>query len=75
MTTPFEDALLALNIAVDALHESATAAPGAEKAASDALVQIGHLGFDVRPSGERAAKSAKWVRRSSAKSVQRTLFS
>jgi hypothetical protein len=60
--SPFQQALLAVEIAVDALHESGTAS------ARDALDQIGQLGFDTRPSEERKVKPEK----SRAASVRRT---
>jgi hypothetical protein len=63
----WQEALLAIEIAVDALHEADT------ETSRDALEQIKHLGFDTRRSGERkAAKPRKeWTRK---KSIQPTLF-
>jgi hypothetical protein len=48
--TPYQEALLAIEIAVAALHDSKT------PSASDALEQIGHLGFDTRLKEEPKEK-------------------
>ena len=48
--TPFQSALLAIEIAVDALAESGT------ESAREALDQIGCLGFDIRPTEARKAR-------------------
>lgn len=50
---PFQQALLAIEIAVDALREADT------EQASDALAQIAHLGFDTRPTEERGPSDGK----------------
>jgi len=55
--TPFQQALLAIEIAVDALHDSGT------EAARAALEQIGSLGFDTRPGEERKLAPEKHWRR------------
>lgn len=63
--SPFQTALLAIEVAVDALHESGT------ESARDALDQIAHLGFDTRTTEERQKKpEVRRVRRA----VQKGLF-
>jgi hypothetical protein len=64
--TPFQEALLAIEIAVDALHESRT------ESARDALEQIRHLGFDTRPGDERKKQPEK--PRAIRRSIQPSLF-
>lgn len=58
MTSPFQDALLAIEICVDALHKADT------PEAREALEQLAHLGFDTRPTKQREAlKAVKRLRR------------
>lgn len=65
--SPFQSALLAIEISIDALHEANT------ESARDALAQIGHLGFDTRSSEDR--KPQKHEKRVIARrSSQPTLF-
>lgn len=65
--TPFQEALLAIEIAVDALNAAGT------DQAHDALDQIKQLGFDTRSQEERNRKAAKpWTAR---RAVQQKLFS
>lgn len=52
MTSPFSEALLAIEICVDALHKADT------PEAREALEQVAHLGFDTRSTGQREALSA-----------------
>jgi hypothetical protein len=74
--TPFAQALLAIEIAVNALHETAARAPGTRPAVQDTLHQIAHLGFDVRPSEERKTGPAgKWRAAAERKKTQQRLFS
>jgi hypothetical protein len=72
--TPFQEALLALEIAVDALHATAKASPEAEYAAQEAFDQIRHLGFDVRHSAERKGKPARTWAEAAKKPTQGKLF-
>jgi len=72
--TPFSQALLAIEIAVDALHEIARASPGTDPIVSDALDQLRHLGFDTRPTTERQHKPDKRHATVNRKPVQQTLF-
>lgn len=53
VVSPFQQALLAIEVLVDALHATARASPEAEFVAQDALDQIRHLGFDTRRTSER----------------------
>ena len=71
MTTPFQEALLAIQIAVDALHV-ARQWPDAAHTADDALAEIRQLGFETRPSGE--AKPRGTFSERAKKPVQRRLF-
>lgn len=71
--SPFQQSLLAIEIAVDALRDADT------EQARDALAQIEHLGFDTRPSSERYVKSSPptgWAKTvgSAPRSTQPTLF-
>jgi hypothetical protein len=66
--TSFQQALLAIEIAVDALHESRT------DSARDALDQIGKLGFDTRPTDERKSSPAKPLAARVRKTKQPSLF-
>jgi len=66
--SPFQEALLAIEIAVDALAEADT------ETSRDALEQIKHLGFDTRTSEERKPAGDKPKPFARRKSVQRTLF-
>ncbi|HEY2787042.1 MAG TPA: hypothetical protein VGJ05_18925 [Fimbriiglobus sp.] len=73
--TPFEQALLAIEITVDALHTTAKESPEAAHAVKEALDQIAYLGFDVRPTGDRAVKPAKsWAQGTRKKLRQQSLF-
>lgn len=59
MTTPFQDALLAIEIAVGALHGLRHESREANAAVEDAFAQIKHLGFDVEgPAKEPAIRHA-----------------
>ena len=64
--TPFQEALLAIEIAVDALNKEGT------ESARDALEQIRHLGFDTRPGEERKKQPEK--PRAIRRSIQPSLF-
>jgi hypothetical protein len=66
--TPFQQALLAIEIAGDALHELGT------DSGRDALEQIGQLGFDTRPSEERKLAPEKPLAASVRRTKQPTLF-
>jgi hypothetical protein len=70
--TSFTDALLALQIAVDALHATSKASPEAEYAAHEAFDQIMYLGLDTRHSEE--GKPGKTFAGLARKPVQRNLF-
>jgi hypothetical protein len=65
--TPLQEALLAIEIAVDALHDS-----GAESA-RDALEQIGNLGFDTRPEERKLAPERPLAARA-RRTIQPSLF-
>ena len=51
--TPLQEALLAIDVLVDALHATSTASPEAEFAAQEAFAAVRHLGFDARHTAER----------------------
>jgi hypothetical protein len=72
--TPFQQALLAIDIAVDALHEIAKASPGADPIVCDAFDQLRHLGFDTRPTTERHPTPERHPAAAKRKPVQHTLF-
>jgi len=67
--TPFQQALLAIEIAVDALHESGM------DSGRDALEQIDQLGFDIRPSEERKLAPEKPLAARARRTSQPSLFS
>lgn len=66
--TPFQQALLAIEIAVDALQESAS------ESAREALEQIQHLGFDTRRSEERKSQPEQTCVAGTVKPTQKSLF-
>lgn len=74
--TPFQEALLALEIAVDALHATAQASPEAEATAHEAFDALRHHGFDTRHSAERKQSPSRWADRAepTLPSRQRGLF-
>jgi hypothetical protein len=72
--TPFQQALLAVEIAVDALHDVARESPMAERTARDALAQIAYFGFDIRSSDDRRAEQAKPHAPAPRRLVQQSLF-
>jgi len=59
-------ALLAIETAVDAIHESGT------ELSRNALDQIGHLGFDTRPTEERKPKTSAKPKEPWASKTRRT---
>jgi len=73
--TPFQQALLAIEIAVDALHATAKESPESSHAAREAFDQIAHLGFDVRPTADRTKAPVKsWSQSTRKKQKQQSLF-
>lgn len=57
--TPFQEAVLAIDILVDAMHATAKAAPEAEFAAAEAFAQVRHLGFDTRHTAQRRIRHGR----------------
>lgn len=74
--TPFQEALLAIQIAVDSLHTIAKGSPEARREVDDALAQINHLGFDTAKSKEPEPerKPERTFTEKVRKPTQRTLF-
>jgi hypothetical protein len=76
MTSPFQQALLALEIAVDALHGLSKESREAKATVDDAFAQIQHLGFDTRPTDDRkpTGPHESKVNKSRKPKKQQTLF-
>jgi hypothetical protein len=78
MTTPFQDALLAIEIAVAALHGLRQESREANSTVEDAFAQIQHLGFSVEPVKPEPTRTfasrVSSPRKSERRLVQKTLF-